>query len=119
MLVSGATVAWPRTAYAQQSDQMRRVGVLVNAAENDRDKQFEIGEFRQRLKDLGWTEGSNIRLDIRWTAGDFGLTGRYAAELVSLAPDAILATNAPTLEAVRKQTSTIPLIFVQGLRSDR
>jgi len=112
-LVSGAALAWPLAPHAQQSDQMRRVGVLVNAAENDRDKQFEISEFRQRLKDLGWTEGGNIRLDIRWTAGDFELAHRFAAELVSLSPDAILATNAPTLEAVRKETSTIPLVFVQ------
>src|SRR4051812_49250189 len=109
-LIGGLAAAWPLKVHAQQPGQMRRVGVLINAAENDQDKQFEIGEFRQRLKDLGWIEGRNVRLDLRWTAGDFELARRYAADLVSLSPDAILATNAPTLEAVRRETSTIPLV---------
>lgn len=92
---------------------MRRIGALVNAAETDLEKQAELGGFRARLEQLGWREGENVRFDYRWTAGRFDRLSPYAAELVSLSPDAILATNAPTLVALQKATRSIPLVFVQ------
>jgi putative ABC transport system substrate-binding protein len=92
---------------------MRRIGVLVNAAENDLTKQAEIGAFRARLEQLGWKEGKNIQFDYRWIDGRFDRLDAYAAELISLSPDAILATNAPTLVALQKATRSIPLVFVQ------
>jgi putative ABC transport system substrate-binding protein len=104
---------WPLAGRAQHSAPMKRVGVLVNAAENDLAKQSELAAFRARLEELGWKEGRNIRYDYRWTDGRFDRLSAYAAELVSLKPDAILATNAPTLAALQKETRTIPLVFVQ------
>jgi putative tryptophan/tyrosine transport system substrate-binding protein len=112
-LLSCTAATWPLAGRAQQTDRMRRVGVLVNAAESDLEKNNEIGGFRARLEELGWSEGRNIRFDHRWTDGRFDRLSAYAAELVSLSPDAILATNAPTLAALQKETHSIPLVFVQ------
>jgi putative ABC transport system substrate-binding protein len=112
-LLSSAAATWPLAGRAQQSDLVRRVGVLVNAAENDLEKQSEIGAFRARLEELGWTEGRNIRFDYRWSDGRLDRLSAYAAELVSLSPDAILATNGPTLAALQKENRSIPLVFVQ------
>ena len=110
-LIGSAAAAWPRAGRAQEIE--RRVGVLVNSSENDLEKQSELGAFRARLQELGWFEGRNIRFDYRWTDGRFDRLSPFAAELVSLSPDAILATNAPTLVALQKETRSIPLIFVQ------
>jgi putative ABC transport system substrate-binding protein len=108
---AAATAAWP--ARAQQVDRVRRIGVLVNSAENDPEKQSELGALRARLEQLGWSDGRNIQFDFRWTEGRFERLSVYAAELVSLSPDVILATNAPTLVALQKETRSIPLVFVQ------
>jgi len=110
-LIGSAAAAWPRAGRAQEIE--RRVGVLVNSSENDLEKQSELGAFRARLQELGWFEGRNIRFEYRWTDGRFDRLSPFAAELVSLSPDAILATNAPTLVALQKETRSIPLIFVQ------
>ena len=112
-LLSGAAATWPFAVRGQQTDRVRRVGVLVNSSENDLEKQSELRAFRARMEELGWSEGRNIRFDYRWTDGDFDRLSPYAAELVNLSPDAILATNAPTLVALQKETSSIPLVFVQ------
>ncbi len=109
----GGAAAWPLAARAQQTNQMRRVGLLVNAAESDLEKQSEIGAFRAGLEALGWSEGRNIRFDYRWTAGRFDRLSTYARELVSLAPDALLATNGPTLVALQGESKSIPIVFVQ------
>ena len=112
-LLSGAMATWPFAGRAQQTDRVRRVGVLVNSAETDVEKQSELRAFRARLEELGWSEGRNIRFDYRWTDGRFDRLSPYAAELVDLSPDVILATNAPTLVALQKETRSIPLVFVQ------
>jgi putative ABC transport system substrate-binding protein len=113
IVIANGAVAWPLAARAQQTDQMRRVGLLVNAAESDLEKQSEIGAFRAGLEALGWSEGRNIRFDYRWTAGRFDRLSTYARELVSLAPDVLLATNGPTLVALQGETKSIPIVFVQ------
>jgi putative ABC transport system substrate-binding protein len=112
-LLGAAAATWPLTGGAQPKKPMKRVGVLVNAAESDPAKQSELSAFRARLTELGWHEGNNIQFDYRWTDGRFDLLDIYAAELVSISPNVIFATNAPTLAALQKATRTIPLVFVQ------
>src|SRR5215218_4213163 len=91
-VLSGAAAAWPVAAHAQQPDRMRRVGVLVSAAD-DPESRARITAFAEGLKELGWTDGRNIRIDTLWGAGDPDLLRRYAAELVALAPDVILVSG--------------------------
>ena len=86
-LLGGATAAWPRAARAQQPDRLRRVGVLMNAAATDTEYQSYLAAFLQGLRQLGWIEGQNLRLDVRWNAGDAGLARTYAAQLIGLMPD--------------------------------
>ena len=90
----GGAAAWPLAARAQQPERVRRVGVLINHAENDPTGQGYMAAFRQGLQDLGWTLGRNIQIDIRWGAGRNDRYRQYAAELVGLAPDVILAATA-------------------------
>src|ERR1700693_4027912 len=92
-LLGGAAVAWPLAARAQQPSQMRRIGVLMPLAAGDPQAEARIGVFQQRLQQLGWTIGRNVRIDYRWPAGDPDRIRRYAAELVALAPDVILASG--------------------------
>src|SRR5262245_26707253 len=89
-LVGGAA-AWPMATWAQQDVRMRRVGVLLGTAEDDPVGQTRLEEFRQALAALGWSEGRNVRFEVRWSGGDLGLLRANAAELVALAPDVILA----------------------------
>jgi ABC-type uncharacterized transport system substrate-binding protein len=109
-LVGGAAAAWPLAARAQQSERVRRIGVLMAHAENDPEGQAFVAAFREVLQKLGWTEGSNIRIDTRWAA-EVELMQGFAKELIALQPDLILANNTPTTAAVMQQTSTIPVIF--------
>jgi putative ABC transport system substrate-binding protein len=92
----GGAAAWPLAAHAQQPERMRRIGVLIPYAADDPEGQARIAAFLQGLQKLGWTEGRNVRIDYRWSAGDADRARRYAAELVALAPDAILASGAST-----------------------
>jgi putative ABC transport system substrate-binding protein len=111
-LLGGAAAAWPLVARAQQGERMRRIGVLMGFAESDREGQALIGAFQDRLHNLGWTEGRNIRFDIRWAALDAESVQRFAKELVALRPDLILSHVTPTTVALLQQTRTIPIIFV-------
>ena len=97
-LVGGATAAWPLTARAQQPERVRRVGVLQPAAANDPDAQANNTAFVQGLQKLGWTDGSDVRIDFRWGAGNAENYRKYAAELIALAPDVILAAGTAVLE---------------------
>jgi len=111
-LLGGAAVAWPLAARAQQSERMRRIGVLMPYAENDRDTPPRVTALSQGLEKFGWTEGHNVRLDHRWSASDAESTRRFARELVDLAPDVILTDTTPVTAAVLRETRTIPVVFV-------
>jgi putative ABC transport system substrate-binding protein len=95
-LLAGAAAAWPLAARAQQGERMRRIGVLTNLAEHDPEERRRMAAFTQALQQLGWHDGRNVQIDYRRTAGDAERTRRYAAELVTLAPDLILAVGAAT-----------------------
>src|SRR5262244_1824765 len=103
LLLSSSALAWPLTARAQQGERVRRIGVLTNLAADDPEGQVRNTAFAQALAQLGWTVGHNLRLEHRWAAGDAERIRRYAAELIALAPDVVLATSnitvAPLLQA--------------------
>jgi putative tryptophan/tyrosine transport system substrate-binding protein len=108
----GSVAAWPLMAGSQQSDQMRRIGMLVLFHEDDARARALIASFRQGLSELGWTEGHNIHVDYRWVGGDAARAKANAAELVSQKPDVIVANSTLALAAVRNESSTIPIVFV-------
>jgi ABC transporter substrate binding protein len=111
-LLGGATVAWSVAAHAQQTERVRRISVLTFSAENDQEGQSSVAAFRDELRKLGWIEGRNIEIDIRWAAADLELMKRYAKELVTLQPDLILTSSTPAAAAMLQQTRTIPIVFV-------
>jgi putative tryptophan/tyrosine transport system substrate-binding protein len=107
----GSAAAWPLAARAQQGERIRLIGVLISTAADDPEGQARIAAFRQGLQELGWTEGRNIRIDIR-TAADADQFRTHAAELVALAPDVVLAATTPGVTAVQHATRTVPVVFV-------
>ena len=109
-LLGGAANSMATSAHAQQPERMRRIGVLMAHAENDPEGQTFVAVFRETLQKLGWAEGRNIRIDIRWAA-EVELMPGFAKELIALKPDLILANNTPTTAAVLKETNTIPIVF--------
>jgi len=111
----GGAAAIPLVADAQQSDRMRRFGVLMSTAADDPVGQARIAAFRQGLQKLGWTEGRNVRIDIRWAGGNADLDRKFAAELVALSPDVILATASPTVAALQGATRTVPIVFAHAV----
>ena len=106
-LVGGAA-AWPLAARAQQADRVRRIGVLIAGDENDPVWKTYGSAFTQALAGLGWTDGRNVRIDLRWARGDINRTRAFAQELVGLQPDVILASTTPATAAVQRETRTIP-----------
>jgi putative tryptophan/tyrosine transport system substrate-binding protein len=111
-LLGGAAAAWPVAVWAQQGERVRRIGVLMNLAADDAEGQARIAEFLRGLQQLGWTDGSNVRIDYRWAAGDAGRFQRYAEELLALAPEVVLASATPSLQALQRATRTVPIVFV-------
>ena len=107
----GGAAAWPLAARAQQGERVRRVGVLMSVAEDGPDGQPRLTAFLKGLQELGWTEGRNIRIDIRWGAGSPERIRKYAAELVALTPDVILASGTTTLGPLRQVSRTVPTVF--------
>src|SRR5574341_306203 len=102
----------PLAAGAQQTGELRRIGVLMGYAETDPDAQANVAAFREALQKLGWGEGRNIRIDIRWPIpADLESMQRFAKELVAQQPDVILSHITPTTAALLKQTRTIPIVF--------
>jgi putative tryptophan/tyrosine transport system substrate-binding protein len=112
-LLGGAAAAWPLAARAQQGERMRRIGVLMGFATTDPEAQAYQRAFSQRLRELGWTDGTTARFDYRWASGDRERFKAYASELVALKPDVILANTTPAVAALRQETTTIPIVFVQ------
>jgi putative ABC transport system substrate-binding protein len=110
-LLGGAAAAWPLAARAQQREKMRRIGVLLNAAADDSDFQAWVGAFQQGLAQAGWIIGRNVRIDTRWAGGKPDDVRRYAAELVALAPDVILAHGTSTVRPLLQATRTVPIVF--------
>jgi putative tryptophan/tyrosine transport system substrate-binding protein len=107
----GGVAAWPITARAQQPERLRRIGVLINFRLDDPEGQARVAAFRQTLQELGWIEGHNVRIDTRWAGDDAELYRRCAGELVALAPDVILAGSSPSVAALQRATSSVPIVF--------
>ena len=110
-LLGSAAAVWPVATRAQQSERMRRIGVLMNISADDPEGQSRIVAFVQGLQQSGWTDGRNIRIDTRWAAGDADRFHRYAEELLALAPDVILASATPSVQALQQATRTVPIVF--------
>jgi putative tryptophan/tyrosine transport system substrate-binding protein len=108
----GGAVAWPLAARAEQQDRMRRIGVLMSFAESDAAAQADVTAFRGELAKLGWTEGHNLQIELRWTASDPDRIKTFAKELVDLRPDAILSQSTPMTAALVRETQTIPIVVV-------
>ena len=109
-LVGGAAVGWPLAARAQQVDRMRLIGVLMHLAADDPEGQARVMAFVEGLQQLGWTDGRNVRIEIRWGANDAD-RHRYAGELVALAPDVILASTTLATAPLQNATRTLPIVF--------
>jgi putative tryptophan/tyrosine transport system substrate-binding protein len=108
----GGAAAWPLAVRAQQGGRVRRIGVLIGLDENDPLGNARIFAFTQALADLGWADGGNVQMDVRWSGGDINRTRALAEELVGLQPDIILPDSIPATAALQRETRTIPIIFV-------
>jgi putative ABC transport system substrate-binding protein len=110
-LLGGAAAAWPLAAWAQQAERMRRIGVLIPGDENDPLAKTFVSAFNQALADLGWTDGRNVQMDLRWHSEDTNRIRALAQELVGMKPDIILAHATPATIALQRETRTIPIVF--------
>jgi putative ABC transport system substrate-binding protein len=109
----GGAAAWPLVAQAQQPERIRRVGVLILYSQTDREGQARIAAFVDTVRRLGWTDGRNLRIEYRWSAGDIGREKAFAAELVRSTPDAIVVSGWTGLAELKRLTSVIPIVFTQ------
>src|SRR5450830_1979620 len=109
-LVGGAA-AWPLAAHAQQPDRMRQIGVLLGIGENDPEAKDRVKAFRLGMRDLGWIEGRNVRIEYRFAANNRELIKQHVAELIRLAPDVIVENTSPVIAALHQATSSIPVVF--------
>jgi len=110
-VIGCSAAVWPLAAHAQQPERMRRIGLLLSEAAEDSEGQARVAAFVQALQRLGWTDGRNVQIDTRWGSADSDRYRKYAAELVALAPDVILATTTPTVAALQQATRTVPIVF--------
>jgi putative ABC transport system substrate-binding protein len=111
-VAAASSVLWPLTSGAEQSNRVQRIDVLMANAESDHEAQSWVAAFREELRNLGWTEGRNIKIDTRWAAADVESMKRFAKEFVALQPDLIVTSSTPATAAMLQQTRTIPVIFV-------
>ena len=109
----GGVAAWPVVARAQQAGRLRRIG--INFAADDPAARSRLDAFLAGLQSLGWIDGRNVHIDIRWGAGDVNKVQFYAAELVSLRPDVIFANGVTSVTALQRETTSVPIVFVPGL----
>jgi putative ABC transport system substrate-binding protein len=107
----GSAAAWPVVARAQQGDHVQRISVLMGGDENDPERKARLSALTQGLADLGWTDGRNVRLDVRWPGADANRIRALAQELVGLHPDIILTGGTPATIALQRETRTIPIVF--------
>src|SRR6516162_6515437 len=107
----GSAAAWPVVARAQQPDRARRIGVLGERAEDDPEGKVRLSAFTQALADLGWVEGRNLRMYVRWAAADVDRMQALAKELVDLPSEVIVSSSTPVTAAVQRETRTIPIVF--------
>ena len=112
-LLGGATAAWPLSARAQQPERMRRIAVLMSLAADDKEGRVRIDAFVQGLRELGWIDGRNVQIDIRWAAGGDRVRQQYAAELVALSPDVIMASGGSVVGPLLQTTRIVPIVFTQ------
>jgi len=110
-LVASAAAAWPLPSHAQQADRVRRIGVLMPFSETDAEGKLELAAFADQLRDLGWTDGRNLRVEYRWSAGNPERMQALAKELSALQPDVLFSRSTPVTGALIKQTRTIPIVF--------
>jgi|SRR6516165_2838344 len=108
----GGAATWPLAARAQQREKMRRIGVLMSASTDDPEGLARVTAFAQGLQELGWRTGRDVRIDYRWAAADAASFQRYAQELLTLAPDVIIAVSSPSVVALQQATRTVPIVFV-------
>ena len=108
----GGAAAWPAPSHAQQSDRTKRIGVLLGATtEHDPESEVRLAAFRVGLKELGWFEGRNVRIDYQFAGGDADRIRTYVTELVKSAPDLIVANSSPVIAELKRATGTIPIVF--------
>lgn len=111
-LVAGSAAVWPVRSRAQQTDRMRRIGILHDFAENDPEGQAQVAAFREELRKLAWTEGGNTRIDYRSAAVDADLVRKYAAEMIALGPDVVVAAGGTIVAALQRASRSVPIVFV-------
>jgi putative ABC transport system substrate-binding protein len=111
-LLGGAGAAWSLSAHAQQGERVRRIGVLMPGDENEPERKTFVSVFIQALAGLAWTDGRNVRMDLRWCGDDINRSRALAQELVGLQPDIIATNGTPATVAVQRETRTIPIVFV-------
>jgi ABC-type uncharacterized transport system substrate-binding protein len=112
-LLGTAAAAWPFAARAQQPERMRRIAVLMSLAADDKEGRVRIDAFVQGLRELGWIDGRNVQIDIRWAAGGDRVRQQYAAELVALSPDVIMASGGSVVGPLLQATRIVPIVFTQ------
>jgi putative ABC transport system substrate-binding protein len=111
-LVGGAAAGWPQLARAQQAGRVRQVGVLIGVADNA-EGQARFNAFKQGMHDLGWIQGRNVRIEVRYAGGVAARARELAAEVVGLGPDVVVGNSFPVVDGFRQQTKTIPIVFAQ------
>src|SRR5262245_6627220 len=104
----GSTAIWPLAAHAQQPEPMRRISILMNRSEDSAEGQARLAAFRQSLQQLGWSDGRNVRIDVRWGEDKIDLERKYAAELIALSPDIVFASGTLSVNAVQSVSRTLP-----------
>jgi putative ABC transport system substrate-binding protein len=107
----GGAAAWPLAAGAQQGDRVRRIGVLMSGVESDPQAKSNVAAFSQALAGLGWIDGRNVRIDLRWVGDDINRIRAFAQQLVGLQPDIALANGTLATDALQQETRTIPVVF--------
>jgi len=113
IFLGGGAFAWPVVTLAQQIEHVRRVGIIMNYAEADREGQERLSLLRDRLNKLGWTQGKNIQIEVRWAAGEPDRMRAHATELISIPVDVLVGNATPLLKALKALTQTIPIVFAQ------